>query len=167
MGIEFKFSGLDALQRSKRNVERRLHRLIERLADAGANVASASFATAQYDGTNDTEVIVEWQDDLTAVVKASGQAVLFIEFGTGVHTYPDDHPEKPAGMERGKYGKGKGQDKIWGYYGDPGTNGKVIINKSGREVVLTQGNPASKSMYEAKKHMEDLIREIAIEELTG
>lgn len=166
MAIEFNFSGLDALQKSKRTMERRLHRLIDRLAEAGANVASASFATAQYDGTNDTVVTVEWQDNLTAVIKASGQAVLFIEFGTGV-TYEDDHPEKPVGMERGKYGKGRGSDKMWGYYGDPGTNGQVIVNKSGREVVLTEGNPASKSMYEARKHMEDLIREIAIEELTG
>ena len=89
--------------------------------------------------------------------------MLFIEFGTGV-IYPDDHPEAAEhGMTRGSYGKGRGKQKAWGYYGDSGTNGEVKINKKGREVVITHGNPANMPMYETAKELEERLGELAKE----
>ena len=82
-------------------------RLLERLTQEGYEVASAGFASAEYDGTNDVTVSVEDRGKIKAVV-AVGGTVLFIEFGTGV-TYPDNHPEaRDLGMERGEYGHGRG-----------------------------------------------------------
>ena len=78
-------------------------RLLERLTQEGYEVASAGFASAEYDGTNDVTVSVEDRGKIKAVV-AVGGTVLFIEFGTGV-TYPDNHPEaRDLGMECGEYG---------------------------------------------------------------
>ena len=47
-------------------------------------VASARFQSAQYDGTNDVSVSLEVREKNRIAVVAVGEAVLCIEFGTGV-----------------------------------------------------------------------------------
>lgn len=138
--------------------------LLDRLAQAGFEVASARFAKAAYDGTNDASVSMETRGDGARAVVAVGASVLFIEFGTGV-TYPDNHPQAAElGMKRGEYGKGHGKQSSWGYYGDPGTNGVVKMKKDGSTVVITHGNPANMPMYETVKELEamlpDLVKEV-------
>ena len=138
--------------------------LLDRLAQAGVEVASARFAKAVYDGTNDASVSLETRGDGVRAVVAVGASVLFIEFGTGV-TYPDNHPQAAElGMKRGEYGQGHGKQSSWGYYGDPGTNGVVKMKKDGSTVVITHGNPANMPMYETVKELEamlpDLVKEV-------
>lgn len=137
--------------------------LLDRLAQEGLSVASANFAKAAYDGTNDVSVSVEQRRAGVRAVVAVGASVLFIEFGTGV-TYPDNHPEAAEhGMRRGEYGVGHGKQPSWGYYGEPGTNGVIHTKKDGKEVVITQGNPANMSMYETVKHLEGILPGLAKE----
>lgn len=137
--------------------------LLERLAQEGYQIASANFAKAVYDGTNDAHVSVETRGENVMAVVAVGASVLFIEFGTGV-TYPDNHPEADQnGMRRGEYGQGKGKQTSWGYYGDPGTNGKVR-SKGDKSVVITKGNPANMAMYNTARQLEQklpaLVKEV-------
>lgn len=137
--------------------------LLDRLAQAGFEVASARFAKAAYDGTNDASVSMETRGDGARAVVAVGASVLFIEFGTGV-TYPDNHPQAAElGMKRGEYGKGHGKQSSWGYYGDPGTNGVVKTKKDGSTVVITHGNPANMPMYETVKELEAMLPELVKE----
>lgn len=145
-------------------LERKLSTLIQRLADIGFTVASAGYQNAIYDGTNDVSVAIEDGGALKKAVVAVGSAVLFIEFGTGVF-YADNYPgEKPAGIsERGGYGKGRGKQNTWGYYGDPGTNGVEITKPNGKTVVLTHGNPSNPVMYNSTLAMKQAIAEIAKE----
>lgn len=138
--------------------------LLDRLTQEGFEIASAQFAKAVYDGTNDASVSVEERSGGVRAVVAVGASVLFIEFGTGV-TYPDDHPEAAAhGMRRGSYGKGRGKQSSWGYYGDPGTNGVVKTKKNGSTVVITHGNPANMPMYktvrELRERLSALVKEV-------
>ena len=137
--------------------------LLDRLAQAGVEVASARFAKAAYDGTNDASVSLETRGDGVRAVVAVGASVLFIEFGTGV-TYPDNHPQAAElGMKRGEYGQGHGKQSSWGYYGDPGTNGVVKTKKDGSTVVITHGNPANMPMYETVKELEAMLPELVKE----
>ena len=137
--------------------------LLDRLAQAGFEVASARFAKAAYDGTNDASVSMETRGDGARAVVAVGASVLFIEFGTGV-TYPDNHPQAAElGMKRGEYGQGHGKQSSWGYYGDPGTNGVVKMKKDGSTVVITHGNPANMPMYETVKELEAMLPELVKE----
>lgn len=137
--------------------------LLDRLAQHGFSVASANFAKAAYDGTNDVSVSVEQRGDKARAVVAIGASVLFIEFGTGV-VYPDNHPEAVEhGMRRGEYGEGHGKQHSWGYYGEPGTNGQVRTKKNGAAVVITQGNPANMSMYDTVKQLNELLPRLAKE----
>ena len=160
--------GIDTLLREIESytvwLKERSQVLLDRLAQAGVEVASARFAKAAYDGTNDASVSLETRSEGVRAVVAVGASVLFIEFGTGV-TYPDNHPQAAElGMKRGEYGKGHGKQSSWGYYGDPGTNGVVKTKKDGSTVVITHGNPANMPMYETVKELEamlpDLVKEV-------
>ena len=160
--------GIDTLLREIESytvwLKERSQVLLDRLAQAGFEVASARFAKAAYDGTNDASVSLETRGEGVRAVVAVGASVLFIEFGTGV-TYPDNHPQAAElGMKRGEYGQGHGKKSSWGYYGDPGTNGVVKMKKDGSTVVITHGNPANMPMYETVKELEamlpDLVKEV-------
>lgn len=160
--------GIDTLLREIESytvwLKERSQVLLDRLAQAGFEVASARFAKAAYDGTNDASVSMETRSEEVRAVVAVGASVLFIEFGTGV-TYPDNHPQAAElGMKRGEYGQGHGKQSSWGYYGDPGTNGVVKMKKDGSTVVITHGNPANMPMYETVKELEamlpDLVKEV-------
>lgn len=159
--------GIDTLLREIESytvwLKERSQVLLDRLAQAGFEVASARFAKAVYDGTNDASVSLETRSEGVRAVVAVGASVLFIEFGTGV-TYPDNHPQAAElGMKRGEYGKGHGKQSSWGYYGDPGTNGVVKMKKDGSTVVITHGNPANMPMYETVKELEAMLPELVKE----
>ena len=159
--------GIDTLLREIESytvwLKERSQVLLDRLAQAGFEVASARFAKAAYDGTNDASVSLETRGDGVRAVVAVGASVLFIEFGTGV-TYPDNHPQAAElGMKRGEYGQGHGKQSSWGYYGDSGTNGVVKMKKDGSTVVITHGNPANMPMYETVKELEAMLPELVKE----
>ena len=159
--------GIDTLHREIESytvwLKERSQVLLDRLAQAGVEVASARFAKAAYDGTNDASVSLETRGDGVRAVVAVGASVLFIEFGTGV-TYPDNHPQAAElGMKRGEYGQGHGKQSSWGYYGDPGTNSVVKMKKDGSTVVITHGNPANMPMYETVKELEAMLPELVKE----
>ena len=146
-------AAIKELNAYKEQIKRKTAMLCERLALLGAQEASVRFATAMYDGNNDTAVSVE--PTLTGwSIIASGQAVCFIEFGAGVYhnaaePYPNPRPSGVVGI--GQYGKGYGKRRMWGYYDEAG------------ELVKTRGNPAGMPMYYATVEMERAVAQIAKE----
>ena len=138
--------------------------LLNRLVAEGYQIASAGFAGAAYDGTNDVSVSVEERGAGARAVVAVGSAALFIEFGTGV-TYPDSHPEAGAnGMIRGVYGHGLGRlPSGWRYpeANGAGTNGTSDPKHPG--YLHTYGNPANMPMYNGAKHIKERLPALARE----
>lgn len=135
---------------------------LKALADEGVQIASAKFAKAVYDGTNDVSCSVEERGENKIAVVAVGSATLFIEFGTGVK-YPDNHPEAAEhGMILGGYGYRLGRlEKGWRYTGDPGSNGEVITEGKHAGQVHTYGNPANMCMYQTVRELQEKFEEIA------
>lgn len=162
IGIEQVLSHLDSY---KNSLDSKLHRLCEKLAEIGVDIARSGFESAQYDGINDVEVNAPvWESENKLVIYATGNAVAFIEFGTGVH-YSEEHPKAAElGAIRGSYGKGKGSNEYWGYYGSAGTNGEIVrTTQTKGNVVLTQGNPPARAMFNSAEEMKAKIVEIAKE----
>lgn len=167
--MEIKVTGLDSLIKKltsyQKSLEEKQRRLLEKLVEVGIDVASAKFQTAQYDGENDVVVNrqPEWVGDNKLFLTATGNAITFIEFGTGIH-YAEQHPKAAAlGAIRGAYGQGKGSHDSWGYYGTPGTNGQVVKESDKGTVVLTHGNPPARAMYDSAKEMRNQVVTIARE----
>jgi hypothetical protein len=118
----------------------------ERLASMGAVRASLDFSRAIYNGTNDVAVTVEPIDNGYAI-HATGNAVLFIEFGSGA-SYGYGHPE-PEGYGPGTYpGKGHWDDPNGWWYGNH---------------EHSYGNPPAAAMYHAKQDVLQEVQRIADE----
>ena len=159
-GIE---SAIKQLKQYKDRIAEKEAEMVRRIAELGLQVASVKFATALYAGTNDVKCRVE-QNGNVATIYADGEAVGFIEFGTGVR-----HPEHPGFADfqhpaHGTYGKGLGKNPgWWDYIGDPGNKGHLITTKSGKTKVRTSGNDPAMAMYQAVISMTDQIATIARE----
>ena len=141
------------LKAFRASLEAKKNKMLERLGEIGVSEASVRFTTAIYDGVNDSHVSLEVTDNGYAIV-ASGHAVAFIEFGSGVYhntgePYPDPRPEGIVGI--GEYGKGYGKRQTWVYRDEAG------------EKVFTHGNPAAMPMWYASEEMRSKITQIAKE----
>lgn len=164
--VELSQKGIDKVIKELNDYKKWLkdctEKFLKALADEGAQIATAKFQRAVYDGTNDVKVSVENREENTVAVVAVGSAVLFIEFGTGVK-YPDNHPEAGKnGFTRGGYGYHLARLKNgWRYTGNPGSNGEVITSGEHAGEVHTYGNPANMSMYQTVRELEEHFEEIA------
>ena len=149
------------IEQYKRELNTRIQRFVEGLATIGVQEASIRFTTAIYDGVNDVTVSLSGKGN-EYIIAAKGNAVAFIEFGTGVsHNSAEPYPyPRPGGIVGiGEYGKGKGKRKAWYYMGDPGSNGELQPNG----VVKTRGNPAAMPMWYATEEMKNSIVTLARE----
>ena len=135
----------------------KLRSVLEQLMDEGYSIAVRIFSRALYAGTND--VIVDpphWEGD-TLVLTAEGNAVAFIEFGTGInyYDYPDPTVYGKLGMaQHGQFEKGHGSQIRWWYEGEPGTAGRPKRRRDGTyddRWSTSWGNPPARAMYEASK----------------
>lgn len=146
-------SGIKQLDDYKKTLSVKCDKLVQRIVrELLVPSIQVNMLTVQYDGMepNITVTSEKLSEGKWAAV-ASGENLCFIEFGTGV-TYPDDHPKAAKlGMIRGSYGQGKGKQLAWGYYGEAGTNGKVIKSTDKGDLVITHGNPANKPVWNAVK----------------
>lgn len=146
-------AAVQELRRYAEWVERKESEFIAKLAERGKSVASVKFAGAQYDGVNDVSVRVD-NTGSVAVIYAEGEAVAFIEFGSGLIGY--GHPDA------GKHGLGPG---TWstdeelggkGHWDDP--NGWYY--KHGKK---SHGNPPAMAMVAARNAMVEELTTIAKE----
>lgn len=167
--MKISVSGLDEtikrLKSYRDGIGERMHTFLERLTAEGIDTAAVNFHKAQYDGANDVAVdnSPQWIDENRLLICAHGNAVAFIEFGTGVH-YSEQHPNAvKVGAARGSFGQGKGSRDSWSYYGEPGTDGKVVRDTEKGTVILTHGNPPARALYDAGKEMRGMISDIARE----
>ena len=119
--------------------------LCKRLADLGVTKAELYFSQAIYDGVYEYEVHAEKCAGGYAV-KASGEKILFIEFGSGLIGY--GHPEV-QNMGPGTFpGKGHWNNPKGWYY----EHGKK-----------SHGNPPNMPMYKSVKELEQELERVVKE----
>lgn len=147
---------IDALGDYERKLDQKNKQMLDKIADVGVNTAEYRFASAEYDGDYSVSVDKE-TDESTVYVVASGDAVAFIEFGTGFY-YPDDHPlATQPWMQHGswsmsEHGKGHWDDENGWWY-----------DSGGGKSVNTYGNPANMCMYNSAVDMKSRAVDIAKE----
>ena len=150
------------LQDYANSLDRKVAELKQRLGSEGYLIAETEFGSAIYDGHNDVSVEL-LDEDNKLVIRASGETVMFIEFGTGV-TFQTYHPKRDEiGIgDVGTYGHGLGKlTGGWRYKGEPGTYGEEDPKHPG--YIHTYGNPANMPMYNASKDMRERVLQIAQE----
>ena len=131
------------------DLSKKADELCRRLAELGATRATIDYSGAYYDGTNDVKVAVE-PIAHGYRVRASGNAVLFIEFGSGTigFGHPDPGPYGPGTWSDGPNGKGHWADPNGWYY----AHGQKSM-----------GNSPAAAMYHASREVQDAVQRIANE----
>lgn len=146
-------TALKQIKQYKVDFEAKEQEFIRRLAEIGVSVAQAGFAIADYDGVNDVSVRMEKTSTGYAVI-AAGEAVGFIEFGTGVK-YPewDNTDMEYTPPAHGTYGKLQGRNS-WGWW---------FKGSDGAAARHTYGNPPAEAMRTARDEMVQRVTDIARE----
>lgn len=156
-------NAINALRVYSDAIDEKVDRLAKRLADYGYLVAAGDYAAAMVDGPNDVNVTIEKTSTGYNVV-ASGQSVLFIEFGTGIIYSSVKHPmNNEFGMGPGTwypphYSRNSSGQLVENWFNDRGWH--LPKEKGGG---LTYGNPPSMSMYKAAQDIRQEIPRIALE----
>lgn len=171
MVIRFNALSLDSvtearkqIQKYKRNLPKKCEELARRLAALGAGIANVTFSNAVYDlevnsltPIEPANITVSYEQDYEHnghyTIHADGKVVAFVEFGAGVrfNGQGSDRPRPQGIVGIGEYGKGKGKQRSWGFYGEDG------------EVYVTSGTPEQPGMWLASRAMREDIAKIARE----
>lgn len=159
INVDLSLSGINELKKSLEDCQdwlgRKTDELAKRLADMGAVQASLNFSRAIYTGPEDHEIEVVPKGENCYAVRASGETVLFVEFGSGLIGY--GHPEVN--------GYGPGTYPGVGHWDDP--NGWWIPReKNGGHSQHTYGNPPNMPMYNTVKELERDLERVAREVFT-
>lgn len=145
----------------------KLRELRRRVALEMAELADDGFGGAWYDDVIGSgmklprvEVYIMEKGDAYLVI-AEGDSVIWQEFGAGVYyNGPAGSSPHPWGAENafliGKYGKGNGARKVWGYFDPP-------YARDEEHLKLTHGTPASKPLYNAYEDVKHMVKDIARE----
>lgn len=146
-------AAIKRLRQYEKDLKSKEAKFVRRLKELGVSVARTGFATADYDGVNDV-LIAETQSGGNAMIIAYGQAVGFIEFGTGVRFREyDSSTSEFTPPPHGSYGKGRGKNRHgwWFKQGD------------GASARHTYGNPPAEAMLAARDAMVEQVIQIARE----
>jgi len=175
VNVSISVQGLDkALKRIeefKSGLQDKCQELAKRLGEIGVQVAQTHYKSAPYAGVNDVEVWLDESGDKgTVTIIAGGEAVLFIEFGTGILN-PEDWNARSALKSgnvalHGQYGKGNANTPFgWIYKGDMPANPPAGTNPSylKQGFIHTYGEEPHPAMYLARKEIIENVQNIARE----
>jgi len=139
----------------------------QKMSEEGLTLLNFNYERAEYAGLKDYQcdvVPVSLADDVwSAGIKAEGETVLFMEFGTGI-AFANSH-QFEYGFAPGSYGPQGLNRSGWLYKGPPGPNPPYGTEESYKKEGFTHtyGNPASAGMAEAINEIERKIAKIAQE----
>lgn len=144
---------LEQVQKYKKDFVVKEQEFVRRLAEIGVRVAQAGFSMADYDGINDVSVSMVRTGDGYSVI-ASGEAVGFIEFGTGVKNPEWDNTDMDyTPPKHGTYGKGQGAN----------AHGWYFKQNDGAKARHTYGNVPAEAMRTARDEIVARVTQIARE----
>ena len=139
----------------KRSIDQKTKLFIEKMAEAGYNVADATLMAVSEEEKGSTVIqSPQWESDNCMVIKMSGDKFLFVEFGAGIaFSNPQNPKAQDMGMGLGTYpGQTHAyQEEGWWYREDG------VLKKS-------RGNAPYMPMYKAgveiRRQVENIAREV-------
>lgn len=159
------------LKAKQKEIQTKTWELAETVAEKGNEKLAEKLDNAQYDGSATRYVSPTEFDQASGKLSIGigGEAVTFIEFGTGTH-YEGDHPlMSEFGFTRGTFGRGLGSSPPWFFRETSGAVGRNFIGevdgvtRGGALIIKTYGNPANRVVYDTGKELREETGDIAKE----
>lgn len=148
---------IEELEKFQKWIDEGVKKLLELIGERGKEYAETEYLAAVYTGDEQPTVTYTVTDNAVEI-KADGQDVLFIEFGTGI-TYPESHPDPiAASFPHGEYGYKLGRNpRGWRYPAENGDGGSGLAwpDPKHEGYLRTMGSPANASLYNARTMVED------------
>lgn len=155
---------INSLEKLKANLEKADEEIVKQLSDLCLNEIQKNYASTGFKDGNDDVYFFEKGTSKRKIVGVAGTQVLYNEFGTGTEGARSPHPEK------NKYGLNpyNSGPKIKVNKSDTSTASQFgigkgelywIYDKNGI-AVYTQGIPAGKQVYNARKTLQKKKKEI-------
>lgn len=164
--IRLDVKGVDAtirdIQRYKQWLKDKTEQLADRLAHLGYDFSFTVLSGHVYSGATLSSLTVEKTGYAQYVVKVESEAILFLEFGSGLRGY--GHPE-PQGYGPGTYpGQTHAFDPNgWWFETDDPALAVRKDEKTGKMYGHSYGNPPYMPMYGAVKDLENRFDQIVQE----
>lgn len=142
-----------------RELDKAADKYCEKVANTIGDLAQENFDRASHfvSGRDPETMVYVVKAEDKWCVKAVGEQVAFIEFGTGVFNekYPIPADRIPAytiniqpNVMRGKLGKGNGRKRAWGFYGRASDVATAIGNSSGKmDFVVSADEPTDEKRH--------------------
>lgn len=147
-------SAIRQLDKYRRDFQKKCDKLLERLAEKGAEVAKLRVVALGKVYTGELqESITGFFDSAsrTGIIRAGAWYAVYVEYGTGVVGAGSPHPDPDGWI----YDVGGHGDEGWTYY-----------NPRSDRYQHTTGEPSAPFMYQTGKELEKLCQKIA-EEVFG
>lgn len=155
---------------SKMQTDGLADRVSNKLANAGYSKAILNYSTSSVTGIN---VIAIPSQDGVSYIKASGDGLAYIEFGTGYVGKNSGYPSEKLPKETITFESPKGSPQStqgWEYYYN-----NPILKQQGIKVnggwyfgkTFTKGQPAGMQLYDTYRFLEENLKDIVINELRG
>jgi len=153
---------IDFLENYRNELDHKCEVFCQKLCELGIEVIDARIVgKGDSDTSHETEITIGKDGTYTnARLRLSGEDILFIEFGAGVHyngaagTSPNPKGSE-LGYTIGSYGKGHGTQEFWYYKDDSGN------------YVRSYGTQATMPMYSASIEMIKQMKSVAKEVFNG
>ena len=151
----------DWVRQYRDSLDAKVKQFCEELAEIGADVISADLATHDMGtgGTLDSlDIVYDGENGVyKATIRVTSDAILFIEFGSGLHGYGAPHIDHfPYGP--GTYPPGPRQDPDYDNWENP--NGWLYYGDDGK-LHWSDGMTPTYPMYKGSKEMEAKVVEVA------
>ena len=141
---------IKGLEDYKKSLKAKADALVKALAEAGCEAVTVTYAGTRYKGPRDENVTVEERGEGKYAIVASGQTVLFVEFGAGVYL-GGGHPQAS------EFGYGPATYPGQVHAEDP--RGWWLPKEAGGG--HTYGNAPSAAMYHTAKSLREMLLQAA------
>ena len=141
---------IKGLEDYKKGLRAKADALVKALAEAGCEAVTVTYAGTRYTGPRDENVTVEERGEGQYAIVASGETVLFVEFGAGVYL-GGGHPQAA------EFGYGPETYPGQVHAADP--RGWWLPKSAGGG--HTYGNAPSAAMYHTAKSMRKMVEQAA------
>lgn len=148
-------NAVKTLKKYRAEFEKKVDEFLRRLAEIAAQTARSSYAFGAIDGNDDVTVTIEPIEN-GYVVRADGEDVYFLEFGTGVAAgqgYDTSIIEPPVSIEPWSWAGKNSKTAQRGYWFYDGIKYTMTVPRMG--------------MYNAAKEIQSQIKKVANEVFTS